>query len=202
MSRLICCAFVGTAVLIAASGPSAADPLLSISYDVTGGNFPETGFGGPITGANMVITLPGSSTSSPVACSSSCGTIDILLTGPNGTFPFNSAPLKTLNVTASIVGALFTYMYYNSLNGYQYQTTGKLNYPVSAVMGTSPGIGQITGFTTTFAGAFFVFSMPIEFGNEIRLLPEPSFNTGLAAGALLLGLIGTFSARARSARLR
>jgi len=190
----ICCAFVGAAVLIGAGRPAAADALLGITYDITSGTFPDSGFGGPITGAVVEITLPGTSTSTPVYCVASCGTVYVLLTGPNGTIPFNYAPLTFLSVTPSQVAALFTYTYQNI---YSWHTTGILNYPAT---GKTYGTGHITGTTLTFGT--FTISIPFQFGNEVRLLPEPSSQSALAAGAVLLVLIGAFGARARRARPR
>jgi hypothetical protein len=186
------CVFVWAVVLIGASGPSAADPLLGIDYDVTSGTFPDSGFGGPITGAVVEITLPGTSTSTPVYCLSNCGTIYVLLTGPYGTIPFSYAPLTFLSVTPSQVAAIFTATYRTA---YSWHTTGILNYPAT---GKTYGTGHITGTTLTYGT--FTFSIPFQFGNEVRLLPEPSAPSALAAGVVLLGLIGAFGARARSAR--
>ena len=187
----ICCAFVWAAVLTGTSGPSAAAPLLGINYDITGGSFPDSGFGGPITGAVVEITLPGNSTSTPVYCVASCGNIYILLTGPNGTIPFNYAPLNFLSVTPNQAVASFTYTYKTE---YNWETLGILNYPAT---GKAYGTGHISGTTLTFGS--YNFSMPFQFGNEVRLLPEPSSHSALAAGAMLLGLIGAFSARAHRA---
>jgi hypothetical protein len=187
----ICYGFVLAAALAGTSGPSAADPLLGINYDITGGIFPDSGFGGPITGAVVEITLPGISTSTPVNCVASCGNIYILLTGPNGTIPFNYAPLNFLNVTPNGVVASFTYTYQTD---YNWETLAILNYPAT---GKTHGTGQITGTTTTFRS--YSFSMPFQFGNEVRLLPEPSSRSALAAGVALLGLIGAFGARAHRA---
>lgn len=189
----ICCAFVWAAVLIGASGPSAADPLLGINYDITGGSFPDSGtISGPITGAVVEITLPGISTSTPVYCVASCGTIYILLTGPNGTIPFNYAPLHFLSVTPNQAIASFTYTYQTN---YNWHSTGILNYPAT---GKTYGTGHITGTTLTLGT--YTFSIPFQFGNEVRLLPEPSSRSALAAGVVLLGLIGAFGARAHRAR--
>jgi hypothetical protein len=190
----ICCAFVWAAVLAGTSGPSAADPLLGINYTITGGSFPAGGFGGPIRGAVVEITLPGISTSTPVYCVASCGTIYILLTGPNGTIDFNYASLHYLNVTANQAIASFTHTYQDT---YNWHTTGILNYPAT---GKTYGTGQITGTTVTFPSSPYTFSMPFQFGNEVRLLPEPSSRSALAAGVVLLGLIGALGARAHGAR--
>ena len=192
----ICCAFVWAAVLTGTSGPSAADPLLGINYDITGGTFPVGGdIGGPITGAVAEITLPGISTSTPVYCVASCGTIYILLTGPNGTIAFNYAPLHFLSVTANQAVASFTYTFQDT---YNWHTTGILNYPAT---GKTYGTGQITGTTLSFPpSSASTFSIPFQFGNEVRRLPEPSSRSALAAGVVLLGLIGSFGARARRAR--
>ncbi len=188
----ICCALVGAAVLIGASRPAAADALLGITYDVTSGTFPASGVGGPITGAVVEITLPGTSTSTPVYCVASCGTIYILLTGPNGTIPFNYAPLKFLSVTPNQAVASFTYTYQTD---YNWHSTGILNHPAT---GKTYGTGHITGTTLTFGT--FTFSMPFQFGNEVRLLPEPSSRSALAAGGVLLGLMGALGARVARAR--
>ena len=182
------CASVWAALLIGASGPSAADPLLGITYDITSGTFPANGFGGPITGAVAEITLPGTSTSTPVYCVASCGTVYVLLSGPNGALFFSYAPLNFLSVTSNQVAAIFTYTYQTD---YNWQSTGILNYPA---VGKTYGTGYISGTTTTFRS--YSFSIPFQFGNEVRLLPEPSSHSALAAGAILLGLIGAFSARA------
>jgi hypothetical protein len=191
---LICCAFVWVSVLTGISVPSAAAPLLGINYDITGGSFPASGFGGPITGAVVEITLPGISTSTPVYCVSDCGTIYILLTGPNGTIPINYAPLIFLSVTPNQAIASFTYTYQDT---YNWHSLGILNYPAS---GKSFGTGHISGTTTTFGS--YSFSIPFQFGNEVRLLPEPSSRSALAAGVALVGLIGAFGARAhRASRL-
>ncbi len=190
----ICCAFVWAAVLAGTSGPSAADPLLGINYDITGGSFPDSGFGGPITGAIVEITLPGISTSTPVYCVASCGTIYILLTGPNGTIPINYAPLQYLRVTPNQAIASFTYTYQTD---YNWHSIGILNHPAS---GKAYGTGHITGITTTFGS--YSFSIPFQFGNEVRLLPEPSSRSALAAGVALLGLTGAFGARAHRASRR
>jgi hypothetical protein len=187
----ICCAFVWAAVLTGTSGPSAADPLLGINYDITGGTFSDGGLGGPITGAVVEITLPGKSTSTPVYCVASCGTIYVLLTGPNGTIDFNYAPLVFLSVTPNQAVASFTYTYQDT---YNWHTTGILNYPAT---GKTYGTGQITGTTLTFPSSPYTFSMPFQFGNEVRLLPEPSSRSALAAGVVLLGLIGALGARAQ-----
>jgi hypothetical protein len=191
-TRGICCAFVGAVVLIGTSRPAAADALLSITYDITGGTFPDGGFGGPVTGAVVEITLPGISTSTPVYCVVSCGTIYILLTGPNGTIPFNYAPLNFLSVTPNQAIASFTYTYQNI---YAWHTTGILNYPAT---GKTYGTGHITGTTLTFGT--FTISIPFQFGNEVRLLPEPTSQSAFIAGSVLLGLIGACSARAHRAR--
>jgi hypothetical protein len=187
----ICCAFVWAAVITGTGGPSAADPLLGITYDITGGTFPNTGFGGPITGAVVEITLPGNSTSTPVYCVASCGTIYILLTGPNGTIPFNYAPLHFLSVTPNQAIASFTYTYQTA---YNWQSIGILNYPAT---GKTYGTGHITGTTLTLGT--YSFSMPFQFGNEVRLLPEPSSRSALAAGVVLLGVIGAFGTRVHRA---
>jgi hypothetical protein len=168
--------------------------LLGINYDITGGTFPAGGFGGPITGAVVEITLPGISTSTPVYCVASCGTIYILLSGPNGEFFFNYAPLHFLSVTANQAVASFTYTFQDT---YNWHTTGILNYPAT---GKTYGTGQITGETLTFPLSPYTFSIPFQFGNEVRRLPEPSSRSALAAGVVLLGLIGSFGARARRAR--
>jgi hypothetical protein len=190
---LIGCASVWAALLIGASGPSAADPLLGITYDITSGTFPAGGnIGGPITGAVVEITLPGTSTSTPVYCVASCGTIYVLLTGPNGAISFSYAPLTFLSVTPNQVAAIFTDTYQTR---YNWHSTGILNYPAT---GKAYGTGHISGTTLTFGS--YSFSMPFQFGNEVRLLPEPSSHSALAAGAMLLGLMGAFSARAHRAR--
>jgi hypothetical protein len=165
--------------------------LLGITYDITGGTYPTSGLGGPITGAVVEITLPGNSTSTPVYCVASCGTIYILLTGPNGTIPFNYAPLHFLSVTPNQVVASFTYTYQTD---YNWHSTGILNHPAT---GKTYGTGNITGTTTTFRS--YTFSMPFQFGNEVRLLPEPASRSALAAGVVVLGLIGAFGARAHRA---
>jgi hypothetical protein len=189
------CAFAWAAVLAGTSGPSAADPLLGINYDITGGTFSDGGIGGPITGAVVEITLPGTSTSTPVYCMSSCGTIYILFTGPNGTIPINYAPLAFLSVTPNQMIASFTYTYQDT---YNWHSTGILNYPAT---GKAYGTGHLTGTTTTFGS--YSFSIPFQFGNEVRLLPEPSSQGALAAGVVLLGLIGAIGARAqRACRLK
>jgi hypothetical protein len=191
----ICCALVWAAVLTGTAGPSAADPLLGITYDVTGGTFPNSGLGGPITGAVVEITLPGNSTSTPVYCVASCGTIYILLTGPNGTIPFSYVPLNFLSVTPNQAIASFTYTYQTA---YNWHSTGILNYPAT---GKTYGTGHITGTTLTLGT--YSFSMPFQFGNEVRLLPEPSSRSALAAGVVLLGVIGAFGTRAhRALRLK
>ena len=190
----IWCAFVWVAVLAGTGGPSAADPLLGIEYDITGGTFSNTATGGPVTGAVVEITLPGISTSTPVYCVASCGTIYILLTGPNGTLDFNYAPLHFLSVTANQVVASFTYTYQDT---YNWHTTGILNHPAT---GKTYGTGHITGTTLTFPSSPYTFSMPFQFGNEVRLLPEPSSLSALAAGVVLLGLVGALGARAHGAR--
>jgi hypothetical protein len=190
--KQICCAFVWAAVLTGTSGVSTAAPLLGINYDITGGTFPVGGnIGGPITGAVVEITLPGISTSTPVFCETSCGTIYILLTGPNGTLDFNYAPLVFLSVTPNQAVASFTYTYQDT---YRWHSTGILNYPAT---GKTYGTGHISGTTTTFGS--YSFSMPFQFGNEVRLLPEPASRSALAAGVLLLGLIGALGARAHTA---
>ena len=191
----VCCVFAWAAVLTGTSGPSAADPLLGIEYDITGGSFPAGGFGGPITGAVIEITLPGNSTSSPVYCTANCGTIYILFTGPNGTIPINYAPLAFLSVTPNKMIASFTYTYQDT---YNWHSTGILNHPAT---GKTYGTGHLTGTTLTFGS--YSFSMPFQFGNEVRLLPEPSSRSALAAGVVLLGLIGALGARAhRPCRLK
>jgi hypothetical protein len=195
--KRIGCAFIWAAALAGISGSSAADPLLGINYDITGGSFSTGGFGGPITGAVAEITLPGISTSTPVYCVASCGTIYILLTGPNGTLDFNYAPLVFLSVTPNRAIASFTYTYQDT---YNWHSTGILNYPAT---GKTYGTGHITGTTLTFPSSPYTFSMPFQFGNEVRLLPEPSSRSSLAAGVVLLGLIGTFGARVhRACRLK
>jgi hypothetical protein len=187
--------FAWVAVLAGTSGPSVADPLLGISYDITGGAFSDGGFGGPITGAVIEITLPGTSTSTPVHCMANCGTIYILFTGPNGTIPINYAPLVFLSVTPNQMIASFTYTYQDT---YNWHSTGILNHPAT---GKTYGTGHLTGTTVTFGS--YSFSMPFQFGNEVRLLPEPSSQSALAAGVVLLGLIGAFGARAqRACRLK
>jgi hypothetical protein len=188
----ICCAFVWAAAVTGTGGPSAADPLLGIEYDITGGSFPASGFGGPITGAFVEITLPGISTSTPVYCVADCGTIYILLTGPNGTISISYAPLRYLRVTPDQAIASFTYTYQAD---YNWHSTGILNYPAT---GKTFGTGHITGTTTTFGS--YSFSIPFQFGNEVRLLPEPSSRSALAAGVVILGLIGAFGARAHGSR--
>jgi hypothetical protein len=187
----ICCALVWAAALAGTSGLAGADPLLSITYDITGGTFPDSGFGGPITGAVVEITLPGNSTSTPVYCVASCGTIYILLTGPNGTIPVNCAPLNFLSVAPNQAIASFTYTYQTA---YNWHSTGILNYPAT---GKTYGTGHITGTTLTLGT--YSFSMPFQFGNEVRLLPEPPSRSALAAGVVLLGVIGAFGARAHRA---
>jgi hypothetical protein len=191
----VCCVFAWAAVLAGTSGPSAADPLLGISYDITGGTFSDGGLGGPITGAVIEISLPGNSTSSPVYCTANCGTIYILFTGPNGTIPINYAPLAFLSVTPNKMIASFTYTYQDT---YNWHSTGILNHPAT---GKTYGTGHLTGTTVSFGS--YSFSMPFQFGNEVRLLPEPSPRSALAAGVVLLGLIGAFGARAqRACRLK
>jgi hypothetical protein len=187
----MCCAVVWVAVITGTGDPSAADPLLGINYDITGGTFPANGLGGPITGAVVEITLAGNSTSTPVYCVASCGTIYILLTGPNGTIPISYAPLHFLSVTPNQAVASFTYTYQTN---YNWHTTGILNYPAT---GKTYGTGQITGTTLTLGT--YSFSMPFQFGNEVRLLPEPSSLSALATGVVLLGLIGALGARAHRA---
>jgi hypothetical protein len=187
--------FVWAAVLTGTGGPSAADPLLGINYDVTGGSFENTLKGGPITGAVVEITLPGISTSTPVFCVASCGTIYILLSGPNGVFSFNYAPLVFLSVTPNQAVAEFTFTYQDTFN---WHSTGILNYPAT---GKTYGTGHITGTTVTFPpSSAYTFSIPFQFGNEVRLLPEPSSRSALAAGVVLLGLIGASGARAHRVR--
>jgi hypothetical protein len=129
-----------------------------------------------------------------VYCIASCGTIYILLTGPNGTIPLNYAPLNFLSVTPNQAVASYSYTYQTT---YNWQTTGILNHPAT---GKTYGTGHITGTTLTFGT--FTFSIPFQFGNEVRLLPEPSSRSALAARGGLLGLIGAFGARARRARPR
>ncbi len=65
-----------------------------------------------------------------------------------------------------------------------------MNYPAT---GKTYGTGHITG--TTLTSGTFTFSIPFQFGNEVRLLPEPSSRSALAAGVVLLGLMGAFGAR-------
>jgi hypothetical protein len=128
-----------------------------------------------------------------VYCVASCGTIYVLFTGPNGTIDFNYAPLHYLNVTANQAIASFTYTYQDT---YDWHTTGILNYPAT---GKTYGTGHITGTTVTFPSSPYTFSMPFQFGKEVRLLPEPSSRSALAAGVVLLGLIGALGARAHRA---
>jgi hypothetical protein len=97
-----------------------------------------------------------------------------------------------LKVTPNHVAAIFSYTYQTD---YNWHSIGILNYPGS---GKSFGTGFISGSTQTFRS--YTFSMPIQFGNEVRLLPEPSSHSALAAGVVLLGLIGAFGAGANRVR--
>ena len=95
--------------------------------------------------------------------------------------------MKFLSVTPNQAVASFTYTYQTV---YSWQTTGILNYPAT---GKTYGTGHITG--TTLTVGTFTFSIPFQFGNEVRLLPEPSSHSALTAGVVLLGLMGAFGAR-------
>ena len=72
---------------LVAARPAGAAPLLSVSYDVTGGTFGHTG--SPITGGRVLYTLPAGGLSTPTYCGG-CGSLYVKLTGPTTTQVFSS----------------------------------------------------------------------------------------------------------------
>jgi len=170
--------------LIAVGGPAASAPLLSVSYDVTGGSLPADFVLKSITGGSVVATLPGSSISTPVNCAANCGTVSILFTGLTGNMGygnlrFYSAPLSLLNVTPNYLRGEFTYMY--GTPSLYYQSFGDFTYKASL----GSGNGKITGYVIT--NPSITLSITFQIGSEVRLLPEPAVPLSLGSGLMLLG---------------
>ncbi len=69
-----------------AARPAGAAPLLSVSYDVTGGTYGTSDKA--ITGGRVVYTAPAGGISTPATCYSgggACGALYVKLTGPTTT---------------------------------------------------------------------------------------------------------------------
>jgi len=89
----ICCAFLMTIGLLGADRVATAGAIISISYDITGGELGNIypGWVGPITGVSVTYTPPGGSVSTPFTCISTggCGRLDFHLTGPSVTATYS-----------------------------------------------------------------------------------------------------------------
>ena len=196
-------AAAGVAILLTAT-PAKAAPLLSMSYDVIGGNFsagPDDGKAvGAITGGTFVINFPAATASAPFACSF-CATAVITAFNASNTVHFswswtglivnatkgfaaaNAYPNAYVStptfVSAGVGPSLVTYVY------------SMVQIPNGNDLTELLNLRGLGGTQAPYAHVYHGFVV----GNEVRtFVPEPS--TAPLAGLGLLGL-SYFAARRR-----
>jgi hypothetical protein len=182
------------------SSAAVAAPLISVSYDVTGGSFNGPNSTGPIT-SGTVTFVPTTPISTPFF---SAGQFDIKLSGPSGTFRMIGSKIAKLYALGS------PNQIYVEPGGPALQQVSSGGFPVTNELkglvfhlygGFGLDTGRIRGYFKCCApcpDCGIPFGHPFEFGNEVRtFVPEPS--TGLLLGLGLSGL-GVAGGARRAAR--
>jgi hypothetical protein len=208
---LVCCTILLTHGLLGAERTADAAPLISVTYDITGGQFgnlyEDFGYTGPITGVAVTYTPPGGPVSTPFTCTRAyaCGRLDFLQSGPSlkGTPTFDWTVSTVMITQNRFYAKLHThYTYYfptfpTSVSIFALLSANRTP-PPSLVTGVGHSgyqavltPGMLTPYPGTTIGTFYTI------GNEV-LVPEPPTHIALASSLVLLGTLAALRTRRRA----
>ncbi len=190
------------------SRPASAAPLVSVTYDVTGGSIFGPGISwqtlapSAVTGGTLTFTLD-TPISTPILAPGVPGAWSIVLTGVSGTFSVTglaySAVVGSLNFALTNVPLLPMSVRTGTTGGFpRYETISALSHFAAALSGNGSG-GIVFKTPDTLNPTYY--SHTFSFGNEVRVyapVPEPSTAMLLMlGGALLAGSVKVFGLRLR-----